>query len=516
MRQPRPAVDASRRNGYGQILTSTALVGGSTLISVAFGIIRTKGMALLLGPAGFGLTGLYSSVADVVQSVSGMGIQNSGVRQIAEAAGCDDVTRVARTATVLRRTSLVCGAIGALVLLLFAVPLATLTFGGPQRAAGIALLALVVFFKAVSGGQSALVQGMRRVADLAAINIIGAVVGTGVAIPLVYWFGERGIVPSLVCVAGSSVLVSWWYSRKLRIPSTPIPFEEVRHETKALLRLGVAFMGSGLMTMGSAYAVRVIVLHSAGPEATGFYQSAWTLGGLYVGFILQAMGTDFYPRLTAHAHDDEACNRLVNEQTRVGLLLGGPGAVATLTFAPLVVAIFYSARFGGSVPVLRWICLGAALRVMTWPMGFVLLAKGKSGLFFAVDLTWTIVNVSLTWFLVGVFGVAGAGMAFFGSYVVHGMIVYPLVARLSGFRWTGENRRTALLLALLTAAVFVSSGASSSPLSYALGLVLTLVAGAYSLAALITLVPSARVARVCDRLPAWVGRCVRTRLPEVA
>src|SRR4029077_6161007 len=129
---------------------------------------------------------------------------------------------------------------------------------------------------------------------------------------------------------------------------------------------------------------------------------------------------------------NEACNRLVNEQTRVGLLLGGPGAIATLTFAPLVVSLFYSARFGGSVPVLRWICLGAALRVMTWPMGFVLLAKGKSRLFFGVDLAWTIVNVSLPWLLVRIFGVAGAGMAFFGSYVFHAMLVYPLVARLSG------------------------------------------------------------------------------------
>jgi hypothetical protein len=31
------------------------------------------------------------------------------------------------------------------------------------------------------------------------------------------------------------------------------------------------------------------------------------------------------------------CNRLVNEQAEVGLLLAGPGVIATLTFAPLVI-----------------------------------------------------------------------------------------------------------------------------------------------------------------------------------
>ena len=82
-----------------------------------------------------------------------------------------------------------------------------------------------------------------------------------------------------------------------------LALSQVRQEASALLKLGSAFMASGLMTMGVAYVVRVIVLRKIGFEATGLYQSAWTLGGLYVGFILQAMGADFYPRLTASSHD---------------------------------------------------------------------------------------------------------------------------------------------------------------------------------------------------------------------
>ena len=75
-----------------------------------------------------------------------------------------------------------------------------------------------------------------------------------------------------------------------------------------------------------------------------------------MGFILQAMAADFYPRLTSSAGDNTACNRLVNEQTLVGLLLAGPGVLATLTFAPLVISLFYTAKFGAAVGILRWIC----------------------------------------------------------------------------------------------------------------------------------------------------------------
>src|SRR4051812_13416014 len=83
----RPTSVSKERSTYGEILKSTALIGGSTVVGIFFGIIRTKAMALLLGPAGVGLMGLYASIIDVAQSLAGMGVQSSGVRQIAEASG---------------------------------------------------------------------------------------------------------------------------------------------------------------------------------------------------------------------------------------------------------------------------------------------------------------------------------------------------------------------------------------------------------------------------------------------
>src|SRR4051794_23910135 len=86
---------------YAQILKSTALIGGSSVANIGFGIIRNKAMAVWLGPGGVGLMGLYGSIADLTFNLAGMGVQSSGVRQIAEALGSGRAERVARTATVL-------------------------------------------------------------------------------------------------------------------------------------------------------------------------------------------------------------------------------------------------------------------------------------------------------------------------------------------------------------------------------------------------------------------------------
>lgn len=495
-----PAAQAES-NSYGKILKSSALIGGSSVLNIVIGIVRTKAMAILLGPAGFGLAGLYNSIADLGQSIAGMGVNSSGVRQIAAAVGSNDTERIAQTAAVLRRTSILLGVLGAVLLVVFSRQVSILTFGNSQHTAAVALLSVVVLFRLVAGGQGALIQGMRHIAELAKMGVLGALFGTLISIPVVYFFREAGVVPSLICVAGTTIISSWWYSRKIEVRTPSMTASQVRQEGAALLKLGFAFMSSGLMTMGMAYAVRIIVLRKVGYEATGLYQSAWTLGGLYVGFILQAMGADFYPRLTASAGDNALCNRLVNEQALVGLLLAGPGVIATLAFTPLLIAVFYSAKFGAAAAVLRWICLGATLQVITWPMGFIIVAKGRQNLFFMSELAWTLVAAGLAWICIGSFGVTGAGMAFFGSYAFHGFMTYPIVHSLSGFRWSSENKRTGLIFLSLIAAVFCGFYVLPSPLAVCAGVGATILSTTYSIRALTAHLPM-------DRIPHFARRSV--------
>ncbi|WP_411197040.1 O-antigen translocase, partial [Rhizobium sp.] len=440
---------------YTQILKSTMLMGGSSLVNVALSIVRNKAMAVLLGPEGIGLMGLYSSIVDMAQSLAGLGVGGSGVRQVAEAAGTGDAARISQSATVLRRISVVLALFGALLLAAFAYPVSSFTFGDYQHVGGIVLLSLAVFFRLVSAGQGALIQGMRGIADLARINVLAGLFGTGVSIPLIYLFGMQAIAPSIVLIAAASIVPTWWYSRRLFPNPYPMSARQFSREVSALLRLGFVFMASGLLTFGAAYAIRIIVLKEGGVMAAGLYQAAWGLGGLYAGFILQAMGTDFYPRLTAMIDNNVECNRLVNEQAEVSMLLAGPGLLGTLTLAPLMMSLFYSAEFHGAVELLRWICLGMMLRIISWPMGFIVVAKNTQAIFFWTEVAAAVVHVGLAWLFVSLLGTQGAGMAFFGLYVWHGILIYVIVRKLTGFRWSAGNRRHALLFLPASGLVFL-------------------------------------------------------------
>jgi PST family polysaccharide transporter len=185
----------------------------------------------------------------------------------------------------------------------------------------------------------------------------------------------------------------------------------------------------------------------------------------------------------------------VNEQAQVGILLAGPGVLASLTFAPLVIAVFYSTKFGAAVEILRWICLGTMHQVISWPMGYVIAAKARRGLFVGCEVAWGVVSIGLAWLCIARFGLVGAGIAFFGSYVFHGVMLYIIVSRISGFRWSRSNVVTGLLSVSMVFIVFC--GFYLLPLTYnvVIGSAATVINIVYSLRMLTSFL-------VLERIPA--------------
>ena len=68
----------------------------------------------------------------------------------------------------------------------------------------------------------------------------------------------------------------------------------------------------------------------------------------YVGFLLGAMGADYYPRLTEVIHDKVAAVRLMNEQAQLGLAIGGPVLLLLVGLAPWVISLLILQRFRSS------------------------------------------------------------------------------------------------------------------------------------------------------------------------
>jgi PST family polysaccharide transporter len=488
-----------------RILKSTSIIGSSSILSVIFRIVQVKAAAVILGPAGVGLISLFNSATALAGTISAMGLPTSGVRQIAEAAASDDESRLARTVVAFRRVALFLAVVGALVFLSLRTQIAQVTFGSSDHSGAIGILSLVPLVMVLSGAQSVLLRGLRRIGDLARATVIGGALGTLISVPILYLKGPAGIVPYLISIACAVLLANWWYARKIQFVKVSLDWRDVVAEARPLLRLGSAFMVSGLVTMATLYLVRVVVTRQLGVAATGLYEATMTLSNVYVGFILAAMGADFYPHLSAVAHDDAKCNQLINSQIEVGLLLATPGLLVMLALGPYLLRILYSEQFVTAFDILRWQVLGTFLRVITWPLGFLLLARAKGRLFLWTELATNLFYLGMVGLGIRYLDLTGLGMAFWAMYLFHLGLMNLLARRLSRFHWSGQNLRLAGVTFAAVLAGFSVSFSSSAAVALGLGLVVALAIGAYCLKALYVIVGRATVAAYLQRIRHSLG-----------
>jgi PST family polysaccharide transporter len=481
--------NSNRSNeSYRQILKSTSIIGGSSVINIVLRIIRTKFLAILLGPSGIGLFGIYNSITDMVGTMAGMGINSSGVRQIAEAAATGSEEKIGRTIYAVRRVALFLGVFGMILLGLLSSPICQLTFGNTEYASAVILLSVIILLETVMNGQAALIQGMRRIGDLAKLHVLSAFFGTILSIPVLYALGQKGIVPFLIAASAMNILTSWWYARKIKVPRVQMSWGEIWTEVKPLFNLGFAIMASMLIGKGVMWLVSVLVTRRLGLEGFGLYQAAMTLSSIYVGFITDAMLKDYLPRLTAISNDNAACNELVNQQAEVGILLSAPGILATLTVAPIILQLFYTAKFIAAFEILRWQVLGSLLQVVSWPMHFLMEAKGRARLYLLINLSKSIVYLGLIWLGISYFGLNGAGIAYFSAYVFLWIVMYGVAKRLIGFTWSEANRRHALLIIPAIGIVFVSGLFLDDFWSLIVGGTTTVALGIYSINCLVGII----------------------------
>lgn len=465
-------------NSHRQIFRSSAIIGGASFINIAFGIIRVKVLAVLLGPAGVGVMGLYQSILNTASTMAGAGLAGSGVRQLAVNQG-DEVTQA-----IVRRAlfwlSILLGLLGGVILWLIREPVAILIFEDAMQAKDVGWLGIGVFLSVLAASYTAFLQGLRRIGDVARVNVVSSFVGSVVGISSILWLGYEGISLFVIAPPLSTFVFAAWYASRIHQKQAPHDWPSMYHQSQIMLALGIPLMAAGLLTLFSQLFARTLVIRELGLDAGGYFQAAWAISMTYLSFVLTAMGADYLPRLTEVIHDKKRAIQAVNEQTEMALLLAGPVLLAMLTLSPFIIELLYAESFAPAAEILRWQVMGDILKVLGWPMGFIVLAQGRGGIFILTQFNWNMIYLLILWFGVEELGLISAGIAFFVAYLIQVILVRAIVGKLIGYFVSPTNLYLFLALSVFAVMIFVMSIYSFN-LSYLLGMVLTVIISAYSI-----------------------------------
>src|SRR5690606_9114456 len=130
-------------------------------------IIRSKFVAVLLGPAGMGIAGLLSSSISFIASFTNFGLGTSAVKNISEAHGSGNIDRVSTVLTVLRRLVWITGLLGAILTFIFSSWLSELTFGNSNYTYAFMWISITLLLNQISIGQNVVLRGLRKIRYMA-------------------------------------------------------------------------------------------------------------------------------------------------------------------------------------------------------------------------------------------------------------------------------------------------------------------------------------------------------------
>jgi O-antigen/teichoic acid export membrane protein len=419
-------VEKESKNEYRQILKATSVFGGVQVVGILVSIIRSKSIALLLGPAGMGVNALLNETLNLIRIITSVGLQTSAVKSISHASASQNSHEIGVVVRVYRRWTWVTGLLGFIVTVIGAPLLSKLAFGNVSYTSSFILVSIAIVFTQIGLGYSVIFQGLRQVGILAKTAIWGAVFGLFTSIPIYFWLGEKGIEPAIIVSSIVTLIISLFYSSRITIPNAGITWSQFFNIGKSMLALGFMLSLGGLISMAATYLVRIYISREAGMEEVGLFAAGFTILNSYVGLIFTALATDYFPKLSLVADNLKMRNITINSQAEIAILIVAPILCFFICFIDWAIIALYSEKFLSINRMLQWGGLGMFFKTASWAIGYLLLAKGNSKLYFSNELFANIYLLFLNILGYYLFGLTGLGISLvigYGFYLIQNYLV---------------------------------------------------------------------------------------------
>ena len=445
-----------------EVIRAIFFVGGSQVINLLFTMIKMKFVAVLLGPVGVGLIGLFMNVTNLFASIGAVGMNSSGTRAIAsiEEGAPGDPPTEAESETFFNLIvtsalqSVVTAAVFLAIMLFFDLGELTESVTGT----GIVVLTVGILAAINSQPHGALLRGRKRhkrIAQLtllsgisaSAVSIPVAVMDPGIAVPLL------SIIPVVFSLACSIYLCRDSVRHALRIPLAKFSFPL----WKEISRLGFFVMITGLLPIGGLLLIRLVIQQSGSDEELGYFQAAWSVGVIYIGLVVGSMSSEYYPRLSGIISRGEPVQEAVVHQIELIALLSAPILVIFIAFSELIFVLLYSSEFSPAAHLFKLLVLGDVLKLVSWPIGYAILANGHGRTFFVGDAIGWITFSVLASTLYETLGFVAVGVGYIAMYAAYSAFVLLYARRTLNVTLSGPVLARVLLILLTCIAIFAIS-----------------------------------------------------------
>ena len=406
-------------------LKGTSIFGGVGFVNILISIVKSKIIAVLLGPEGMGLLGIFNSATELISRLASFGLRTSAVKDISEANASKDLSRISFTIAVFKKLILLTGIAGTILFVIISPFLSFSSFGNYDYISQFIVLSLFVILNQLLDGANVLMQGMRRLTSLAKSNVYGNILALIISIPFYYFGGLKGIAPSIIIGVLVHWLISYYYANKIKFEKVYVTINQSIKSGHNMIKMGFFIALQGVLLSASGYLIRAYISYTNSVADVGLYTAGFYIINTYTSIVFSAMSTEYYPRLAAIGNNN-GISDAVNSQTNLTITLLAPLVASFLIFGNFLILILYSEEFLEITWMTNIAMMGMFFKGPAWCLGYVLLAKGNSKLYFWSELIAIIYTLLLNVIFYSIWGLTGMGVSFvlaFGFYWIQILII---------------------------------------------------------------------------------------------
>jgi O-antigen/teichoic acid export membrane protein len=424
-----------------RLVSSLAAYQLADVVSKFIAVLLLPVYTRYIAPSGYGVVELLANGVIFVSIVVRFGMIEAFLRFY-----FSDADQERRNALARRTIGflLVATTVASIVLAAFAGPVSAVVLGYRDATTlRIAVLGLWSFTNLE------LAYGLLRVDErlrwYAAASLSNVLLTVAASLVLVVGLGDgaRGLLLGNYG-ASTLVLLALWFKMRHRLWPRPTGARP-RERMGELLRFGLPTVPAEASVYALSIVDRYYIFHDRSQSLAGLYSIAIKLAGA-VAFIVRAFQYA-WPPLAYSVTDDAEAGRLYGLVTTYYLLVSGWVVAGLALLGRWVLRLLAAPSFFGAYEALPWVALGWAMYGL-WVVFLVVAGRAKvTTRNFPASIAGLVANVALLLLLVPPLGLAGAGLALCGAYVVMLTVMHLLTRR--AFAVQFEWRRLAQLVVVM-------------------------------------------------------------------
>lgn len=399
--------------------------GIAVAVRMGTALFLNKILAIYVGPGGYAIIGQFQNLVSMVVTFA-TGATNTGVvKYTAEYFDDEDAQhRLWRTAGTITALASVLSALA----IVFARHLLARELLHDPGLSGIFLwLAAGLVFISLNGLLLALLNGKKEVKRYVVSNIAGSLIGLAVTGMLSYRFGLYGTLVALSINQALVFFVTFQQVRRTAWFRISYIFGEIdRRHLKALGGYVAMAAASAIATPLSQVAVRNDLAGQFGWSFAGYWDAMARISSIYLTFVTVTLSLYYLPRLS-EIRDPRELRREIIGTYRIVVPAVALVSLSLYLLRNFVIALLFTPDFAPMKVLFAWQMTGDVVKISSWVLSFVMLARGMTRLFIITELLFALSFWGSAALMTRAFGFQGVAIAHLFNYTLYMAAMWYLI-----------------------------------------------------------------------------------------